>query len=140
MTDIVEAFFYGFYMDPKLIESLGFEPVSVEKAVVSSYALDLFGSAKIVPRKNSVVWGNIIKLSTSDLKAMYSFESTKHYSPEIVQAKDIQGNSKYANCYNLPESGNEPFNFEYHQKLLTLLKELDFPAEYIVSLQSINEN
>lgn len=140
MTNTVEAFFYGLYMDPALIESLGFDPVSVEKAKVSSYALDLFGSAKIIPREGGVVWGNIIELSQSDLMAMYSFESTKNYSPELIQASDINGNDKLVNCYNLPESGNEPFNSEYHLKLLKLLKELDFPVDYIASLESMNGN
>ena len=140
MTDTVEAFFYGLYMDPKLIESLGFEPITVEKAEVNSYALDLFGAAKIVPREDSVVWGNIIKLSKNDLQAMYSFETTEIYSSEVIQAKDSNGHYKLVNCYNLPESPDEPFNKDYHQKLLNLLKELDFPVDYINSLESINEN
>lgn len=140
MTDTVEAFFYGLYMDPILIESLGFKPLSIEKAKVSSFALDLFGAARIVPRKDGVVWGNIIELSKSDLEAMYSFESTKIYSQELIQVEDVNGNNKLVNCYNLPESSDEPFNNEYHQKLLNVLKELNFPAEYIESLASINKN
>ena len=110
MTDTVDAFFYGLYMDPKLLASLGFKPISVEKAEANSYALDLFGSAKIVPSENSVMRGNIIKLSEKDLKEMYSFESTKSYSPEMIQVKDSNGIYKLVNCYNLPESTDEPFN------------------------------
>ena len=140
MIDTVEAFFYGLYMNPELVESLGFVPMSVEKAQLNSYALDLCGAAKIVPKENSVVWGNIIKLSKVDLVAMYSFEATQNYSPEIIHVKDSKGNYKSVHCYNLPESNDEPFNREYHQKLLNLLKDLDFPGDYIVSFEVMYKN
>lgn len=140
MNDIVEAFFYGLYMDPELIKSLGFEPQSVEKAVIDSYALDLQGSAKIVPEEGSIVWGNIIKLSKNDLAAMYSFDTTKDYSPEMVQVKDSNGNYKMVSCYNLSVSDAEAFNSEYRDKLVNLLKQLDFPDDYITRLELLGES
>jgi len=135
MTQIVSAFFYGLYMDTDLLKSLGFHPVAAHKAVLRSYALDLFGPAKIVPRTGGIVWGNIVTLPGKDLIAMYSFEATRAYAPETVEVTDGDGNPISVCCYNLPKSDRDPFNHEYYEKLILTLKKLDFPSEYIVSLK-----
>lgn len=140
MSENSEAFFYGLYMDSELLESLGFNPESVVKAKVDSYELDLFGAAKIVPKPNSIVWGNVIKLPKQDLEAMYSFETTKAYSPIKVQVTDIHGSSRAVSCYNLPEATGEQFNSEYQQKLIHVLKKQKFPAEYITSVEKLKKN
>lgn len=140
MSDSVEAFFYGLYMDPELLESLGFRPGTVKKAKMDSYTVDLFGAAKIVPKAGSVVWGNIIRLSEPDLKAMYSFDATKAYSPQMIQVTEADGKFATATCYNLPESNNNPFNSEYHEKLIHVLKKLEFPSEYIDSVKALGES
>lgn len=140
MSESVEAFFYGLYMDTDLLESLGFKPESVGKAKVDSYEINLFGAAKIVPKVNSVVWGNVIKLPKHELEAMYSFETTKAYSPMMVQITEASGSSKTVSCYNLPETTSEPFNSEYHKKLIQMLNKLEFPDEYISSVEALSEN
>jgi len=138
VTDTVQAFFYGLYMDSELLRSLGFVPGSVIRARLDSYALDLFGLAKIIPNNNSVVWGNVISVSEQDLTAMYSFETTKSYKAESVQVFDIDGNAMSVNCYNTAASPNLPFNSEYQLKLVKLLKKLEFPVDYIASVNALN--
>ncbi|MFQ5486321.1 MAG: gamma-glutamylcyclotransferase family protein [Desulfobacterales bacterium] len=137
MSETVEAFFYGLYMDSELLKSLGFMPGSVQKAKVDSYVINLFGSVKIVPKVNCVVWGNLIELPKQDLEAMYSFESTKAYSPEIVQVIESNGNTKNVSCYNVVETSGELFNSEYHEKLVQTLIRLGFPTEYISSVKAL---
>ena len=137
MNENVEAFFYGLYMDIDLLKSLGFRPGETRKAVLESYALDLFGSAKVVPMEGSYVWGNIINLPREDLTAMYSFESTKEYVPETLQVKDSKGNYKQVSCYNLAKSDSESFNKEYHGKLLKIIERLEFPEEYIQNMKAM---
>lgn len=140
MTKIVEAFFYGLYMDADLVNSLGFHPQGTVKAVLESYALDLHGLAKVVPQEGSVVWGNVLSLPEDELQAMYAFESTKVYAPEMMTVKDVHGNAKQVGCYNVPPSPDAAFNGAYQEKLLQLLHREDFPAEYINIIETMAGN
>lgn len=133
-----ECFFYGLYMDVELLKYLGFNPNSAHTAVLEGYALDLRGSAKVIPRQGNQVWGMLIKLPPADLQAMYSFETTRHYTPEQVAVNLPDGEQVQACCYNLPASNDEPLNLEYRDKLLVVIHKLGFPDEYIGMLEGLH--
>jgi len=127
-------------MDTDLLESLGFQPESSCKAKLESYALDLFGPAKILPKENSEVWGYLIELPQSDLEAMYSFETTKAYFPIKVRVALESGEVKEVGCYNLDRVDGQPFNSEYLEKLVKILKKQAFPDAYISSVEKMEAN
>lgn len=137
--ETAEGFFYGLYMDPDLLRSLGFNPSAPRIAAVESYALDLHGAAKIMPRQGGIVWGTLIKLPKADLAAMYSFETTKQYQPERIQVKTIDGEIVDATCYNLPRNEQASFNSEYLEKLLVITRKLGLPGDYIASLENLRD-
>lgn len=137
MTKLVEGFLYGLYMDEELLKSLGFNPVSSRMAMVESYELDLRGLAKIIPKDNSQVWGMLVKLPEDDLLAMYSYETTKVYKPEIVNALIEGRNIISACCYNVPKSNDAALNSEYLEKLILIAKKLNLPIAYIKKLELI---
>lgn len=137
MNKLVEAFFYGLYMDEDLLRCLRFTPAGSQKVYLPCYQLDLRGQVKITPHKDSRVWGMLISLPESHLQAMYDFESTRDYVSGSVDVVTEQGGIVAANCYNLPEDSEAEPNLEYLEKLVTLLIKLHFPEDYIASLKKI---
>lgn len=136
--ETVEAFFYGLYMDPDLLNSLGFNPSQPVVACVESYALDLRGPAKIIPSQGSTVWGTLMTLPASDLDAMYAFDTTKHYKPEKVTVKTVEGSVVSACCYNLPVNSSGTINKDYLEKLIPTAHKLGLPGDYIKTLEAMN--
>ncbi|MDH5324869.1 MAG: gamma-glutamylcyclotransferase [Gammaproteobacteria bacterium] len=138
MNQSIEGFFYGLYMDSDLLRSLGFSPGLARMAVVHNYELDLHGFAKLVPKQGGEAWGMLIQLPESHLRAMYAFETTKHYKPERITVVCIEsGQEVEATCYNVPVQPEFPLNKEYREKLVQAMKKLGFPqkaTEYVCSL------
>jgi len=140
LVSTTEGFFYGLYMDPDLLRSLGFNPSTPRIASIDSYELDLRGAAKILPVEGSTVWGALIELPENDLDAMYSFDSTIHYKPEIVYPKTMDGKVVRSICYNLPKNENDTLNIEYLKKLIAVAKKLTLPGDYIRKLETMYDN
>ena len=137
MGKLVEAFFYGLYMDPALLESTGFKPSDPRLARIEGYKLELNGVAKIVPSDGANVWGQLIKLSQADLEAMYSFETTKMYRPEKFTIILANGEEIEAGCYNAPADESAVFNDEYLGKLIKAAERLGLPGDYIQTLEKM---
>ena len=135
---LVDGFFYGLYMDEDLLRTLGFNPVSSHVAKADSYEINLNGMAKIIPKKGTEVWGKLITLPENELKAMYSFETTKDYKPEIINILTEEGKPKTATCYNMVASELDKLNIEYLSKLVVAAKKLELPYTYIKQLESIH--
>jgi hypothetical protein len=136
----VEGFFYGLYMDPELLLSLGFRPAASRMARLESHELELKGSVKIVRKQGSTVWGILIKLPEKDLKAMYDFETTKAYRPEIVNVITNDGENIAVSCYNLPVDETAELNIGYLEKLIPVARRLNLPIEYIKKLERIHHD
>ncbi len=130
MDKQVNGFFYGLYMDPELLASLGHEPLAAQPAKLTHFALDLHGLAKVLPQEGATVWGMLIKLRQRDLAAMYSLPTTRRYSPQQVEVITLDNETVPAQCYNVPASPDAAFNGEYLDKLLEVVNKVGLPAEY----------
>jgi len=139
MEDLVEGFFYGLYMDPGLLTSLGFEPIESRVAKLDGYELDLHGLAKIIPKSDSTVWGMLTKLRRSDLDAMYAFETTKAYKATAVEVTTADDAAVSVVCYNVPADDGAEFNREYLEKLVEVAKKMKLPGHYLQRLVSMDK-
>ena len=136
---MVAGFFYGLYMDPEMLKALGYRPEGAVQACLKEYRLDLQGAAKVIPQKNSEVWGNILHLPEEDLAKMYGSETTKAYQPELLEVFGKDGEACPLTVYNLPPSPEAPFNFEYLNKLLPLAERLNLPPDYQAFLKELGQ-
>lgn len=136
MTErFVAGFFYGLFMDARVLRELGASPANPRRAYVEGFRLRIGSRATLVPRAGSRVYGMVIGLTHSDLERLYAAPGLDGYRPEAVLAHCLEGETVPALCYNLPdEPRSTERNAAYAARLQNLLRELKFPAEYIDSV------
>ncbi|MCI0601801.1 gamma-glutamylcyclotransferase [bacterium] len=132
----IDVFFYGYFMDVDLLRSQGVSPTNPRRAFVDEFALRIGRRATLVPAAGQRVYGMIISLTHDEILRLYSAPGLEHYLPEAVIAHTFEGRDIPALCYSLaqPPAASEQ-NREYLSKLLSALRKLGFPPEYISSVE-----
>lgn len=131
----IDAFFYGLFMDREVLHEAGVAPMNPRRAYVDDFALRIGQRATMVPSVGNRVYGMLFSLSHSELDRLYGAPGLEHYRPEAVVARPLEGAPAPALCFNLRE-GPPPQerNPEYAARLQRVLRELDFPTDYVASL------
>jgi hypothetical protein len=77
----------------------------------------------------------LFALKHSELDRLYAAPGLEQYRPEAILAQPLEGTPTPALCYNLREAPRpHERNPEYAARLQRVLTILDFPAEYIASV------
>jgi Gamma-glutamyl cyclotransferase, AIG2-like len=135
MERVIDGFFYGLFMDVEILQKSGAAPVNPRRAYVDGFRLRIADRATLVPESGRRSFGMLIGLTHTELDRLYSTTGLEVYRPEPVLARVIDGPEIAALSYNLPaEPPREQRNANYAARLQSLLRRLDFPAEYIDSL------
>ncbi|HET6594060.1 MAG TPA: gamma-glutamylcyclotransferase family protein [Anaerolineales bacterium] len=132
----IDVFFYGLFMDEDLLRAKGVMPMDISPAFVPGFQLCIGNRATLVPAQSGRVFGQIASLSHEELEQLYSEPGLQAYRPEAVLAQLLTGENRPALCFNLldPPSPQER-NPEYAAKLRALAQRLDFPADYVASIE-----
>ena len=131
----IDGFFYGLFMDPKILRESQVVADRPRRAYVDGYALRIGTRATLVPASGARVYGMIYALTHDELERLYGAPGLEEYRPEAILAHSLEGDAFPALCYNLcrvPE--RDEANSEYAARLRDALSELDFPPEYVASI------
>ena len=131
----VDGFFYGLFMDVGVLRNSGVVPTSPRRAYVNDFTLRIGSRATLVPSAGSRAYGMLIALTHGELDRLYHAPGLDQYRPEAVLARCMDGDSIAALCYNLPvvpPAGER--NPDYAARLQQVLRNLEFPAEYVDSV------
>jgi hypothetical protein len=132
----IDVFFYGLFMDENLLRSRGVIPTNLRPASVEGFQLRIGKRATLVPSSTDHVYGLLVSLSHAELEWLYSEPSVQAYRPEAILVNLSNGEALAALCFNLPEPPSaEERNMEYAAKLRALVERLNFPAEYVASIE-----
>ncbi len=132
----LDVFFYGLFMDDRLLVSKGIHPTDIRPASVSGLALRIGARAALVAAPGHAVHGILMKLTHADLDRLYAEPGVQVYRPEPVLAQARDGATVAALCYNLPEApAPDQRNDEYVAKLRSLAQHLGLPDEYVASIK-----
>jgi Gamma-glutamyl cyclotransferase, AIG2-like len=132
----IDVFFYGLFMDEDLLQSKGVTPTNLRLGSVPGFQLRIANRATLVPTPSGRVFGLVASLSHAELERLYSEPSVSAYRPEAVLVQLSNGEVLAALCFNLPEPPSaEERNSDYAYKLRSLAERLNFPAEYVASIQ-----
>jgi hypothetical protein len=132
----IDVFFYGLFMDEALLQSKGIPAPDLRPASVSGYQLRVGRRATLIPLPAGRVFGLIGSLTHAELEGLYSDPSVQAYRPEAVLAHLPGGEPLAALCFNLPEPPPpEERNPEYASRLRALAERLNFPPEYVASIE-----
>lgn len=131
----VDGFFYGLFMDARVLRQAGTTPKNVRRAFVEDFALRIGQRATLVPSPGARAYGMLIALTHAELELLYGAPGLEGYRPEAVVAQPFEGEAVPALCYNLlraPEPHER--NPEYAMRLQRVLEDLGFPVEYVESV------
>jgi hypothetical protein len=132
----IDVFFYGLFMDEDLLRSKGVTPTNLRLGSVSGFQLLIGDRATLVPTQAGRVFGLIVSLTHTELERLYSEPGLRSYQPEPVLVHLLGGEALAALCFNLPEPPSaDEHNAEYASRLRSLAARLNFPEEYIASIQ-----
>src|SRR5687767_6991019 len=132
----IDVFFYGLFMDEDLLPSKGVTPTNLRPASLTAFQIRIGNRATLVPAQSGQVFGLVASLTHNELERLYSEPSVQAYKAEAVLVHFADGSVVPALCFNLPEPpSTSERNTEYVSKLRALARRLNFPEEYIVSIQ-----
>ncbi len=133
----IAVFFYGLFMDADLLRQKGADPQDIRKASVTGLELRIGQRAALAEMPGSTVHGVVMTLTHAELSQLYADDSVSVYKPEAVVARQPDGATVPALCYNLEEApGPDEKNSEYAAKLRDLAKRLELPPDYVASIGS----
>ena len=135
VSERVDVFFYGLFMDEALLRGKGLRPENRRVASVEGFRLVIGERATLVPRAGSTVYGVLYSLTRGEVDALYAEESVSAYRPEVVSARESDGGGATALCFNLPEPpADGERNPQYASQLRELAGRIGLPADYVSSI------
>lgn len=132
----IDGFYYGLFMDERVLREAGTNPSSLRRAYVTDFALRIGQRATLVPSPGARAYGMLIALTHAELDRLYGAPGLEVYRPEAVVAHPFEDEAVPALCYNLVQAP-EPHerNPEYAMRLQSVLENLGFPVEYVESVK-----
>jgi hypothetical protein len=132
----VNVFFYGLFMDERVLREKGINPVNRRLASVDNFSLVIGARATLVPDKAGRVYGVLYSLTHSEVDALYTEDSVSAYRPEAVLVEFADGEIAAALCFNLPTSPPPTErNPQYAAKLKELAARIGLPQAYVSRIQ-----
>lgn len=132
----IDCFFYGLFMDARILRDRGVAPENPRPAMVEGFALRIGERATLIPSPSDRAYGMVMAVTRGELERLYSAPGLEPYRPEAVLALCLEkGGAVAALCYNLlvPPRGDER-NLDYALQLQRLLRDLGFPADYAAAV------
>lgn len=132
----INVFFYGLFMDDRLLHAKGVQAKNSRIASVEGYALHIGERATLVPAQRGRVYGTVKELSQTEIDHLYSEPSVRAYKPEAVLARLTDGSQVPALCFNLPDTMDKVApNLEYAIKLPELARRIGLPSTYLENIK-----
>lgn len=125
-------FFYGLFMDVRLLRGKGLHPTVIGPAELRGYQMHIGNRASLVPEASSISYGMLMDLPDEEATALYSAPDLRDYCPEEVSATlSSDRTDRTSLCYNLPHDKlGAGKNSDYADQLSALVLELGFPPVY----------
>ena len=135
MSNAVDAFFYGLYMDETVLAGAGVTPQSPRKACAHGYALRIGKRATLIKMPGSVAWGMVYSLTPEELAKLYGAPGLEVYRPEEIEVALENRAIIPARVYNLSQApAPDERNPDYADRLRAAMTRLGFPADYVAQI------
>jgi hypothetical protein len=138
MTTKVHVFFYGSYMNPKVLAEARLAPDRFDVASLHGYDIRIAPRANLIPAPGCSVYGLLTHATHDELSRLYAHakdvlgETYLPY-PVVVQTDDAL---VPALCYIATAMEARPADPAYVERIVGPAREHGFPGWYIERLQS----
>lgn len=135
----VWAFFYGSYINLKVLQEVNLVPERYEVAHLSGFDIRIEPLANLVRSHRHSAYGILATATHRELQRLY--HHAQHvlggiYYPEAVLAQTLAGTWRPALCYIAYEPDPRPAANDYIDRIVAPAKEFGFPDWYIERLES----
>ena len=127
----MRVFFYGLFMDERLLATKGIEPAEIALGFVDGYGLRIGERATLVRRPGGRAYGAVMDIAANEARELYAEDSVADYLPEPVVVELMDGTRVAATCYNLPGDKVTGANKQYAELLLEVATRFGFPDSYL---------
>lgn len=125
-----DVFFYGLFMDERILRDKGVEPLRPRRAVVAGYRLRIGRRARLVPEPGARAFGMVFALTDREIASLYAESGLELYRPESVRASFEDGTSAPVTAFNLDATQAEADpDLGYVARLRVVFERLGFPIE-----------
>ena len=131
----MRVFFYGLFMDERLLATKGITPADVKTGFVDGYRLRIGERATLVRRPDNRAYGAVMDIAPGEAVRLYAEASVADYVPEAVVVELMDGSQLDATCYNLPGDTSTAADRQYAEALLELATRLGFPDSYLEEIR-----
>lgn len=138
MTE-VDVFFYGSYMNPKVLAEVELRPERLEPARLGGFRLVIEPRANLVPSERSVAYGVVTRATHAELERLYAHARDvlgEVYLPEAVLVATLDGAYRTALCYLCHDMEPRPAAPDYVDRMLAAAREHRFPDWYLGEIES----
>lgn len=125
------VFFYGLFMDEKLLREKTCTLASPALAYVDDYELRIGKRATLVKSAGHRAYGLVTDISTEDLSVLYAEPSVADYEPETMLVQELSGKHRKGVSYLLPREKLSGTNYKYAASLAKVAVKLGLPQFYI---------
>ena len=131
----VWVFFYGSYMNLRVLREVDLIPEKTEVARLSGYDLHIAPRANLIQSNEKSVYGVLTRATHQELDRLY----TEHahgvlgelYLPEAVLVETLDGRFQAAMTYICWTMTPRPPENDYVQRILTAAQDLKLPSWYL---------
>ncbi len=136
----VWVFFYGSYMNRRVLAEVGLEPEEVEVARVAGWDIQIHPRANLVRSETRSVHGILARATHDELDRLYTHARDvlgEVYRPEAVLAETRRGTHRAALCYVCAEMAPAPAEADYVDRIVDAACEHGLPPDYVAQLEKL---
>ena len=135
----VDVFFYGSYMNRRVLAEVNLSPVRWEAATLPGFDIRIAPRANLVRAPHAIVFGVLARATHTELRRLYAHAQEvlgEVYLPEAVLVHTSAGSWLPALCYMAPRMVERPVDPAYLDRIVQPARELGFPSWYVKRLES----
>jgi hypothetical protein len=134
----VWVFFYGSYMNLRVLKEVAIVPPQWEVARLPGYDIVIAPRANLVRAEQHAAYGIVALTTHSELTRLYAHAKDvlgEIYLPEAVLVQTLDGKWMPAMTYLCPEMRPGPVEAAYVERIAAPARELGFPAWYLARIE-----
>ncbi len=135
----VWVFFYGSYMNRRVLAEVAYAPEELEPARVAGFDITIRPRANLIRSETATAHGVLARATHAELTRLYAHAHDvlgETYLPEAVLAETRPGTWRAALCYIAPDMTPRPAERGYVDRIVDAACEHGLPAPYVARLES----
>lgn len=135
----VWVFFYGSYMNRRVLAEVDLVPDELEPARVAGWEISVRPRANLVRAEMACVHGVLARATHEELTRLYTHSKDvlgETYLPEAVLVETRAGAWRSALCYVCPDMAPRQAEADYVERIVDAARQHELPADYVARLES----